>query len=137
MGKAKNKRIYARERELELKLIMTFKNMKNFNQDSAYSKAKYKVEKIKGFYKHLAAYIIVNALIYGIKIIKNLNFDDSFSEIWLDINFYGLWFFWGIGLACHAFSVFGTDRLFGKNWEQNKIKQFMEEDEHNFDSNNK
>ena len=111
--------------------------MKNFNQYDAYSRAKHKVDRIRGFYKHLTAYIIVNSLIYGINIIKNLNFGDSFSEIWFDINFYGLWFFWGIGLACHAFSVFGTDHLFGKNWEENKIKKFMEEDEHNANANKK
>lgn len=120
---------------MELKLIMTLKNMKNFNQDSTYTRAKYKVEKLKRFYKHLAAYIIVNSLIFGVKIIKNFNFDNSISELWLDINFYGLWFIWGIGLAFHAFCVFGADHLFGKNWEQNKIKQFMDEDERNANSN--
>ena len=111
--------------------------MKNFNQNNAYSRAKYKVDRIKGFYKHLAAYIIINALIYGFKIIKNLNFGDSFSEIWFDIDFYGIWLFWGIGLAFHAFSVFGTDYFFGQNWEENKIKQFMEEEEQNIKSKNK
>ena len=110
--------------------------MINFNQDNAYSRAKHKVDRIKGFYKHLAAYIIINSLILGFKIIKNFNFGDSFSEIWVDINFYGIWLFWGIGLAFHAISVFGVDYIFGQNWEENKIKQFMEE-EHNIKSNNK
>lgn len=111
--------------------------MKHHNQSDAYSRAKYKVERIKKFYKHLAAYIIVNSLILGIKIVKNFNFGDSFSDLWIDINFYGVWLFWGIGLAFHAFAVFGADHLFGKNWEENKIKQFMEEDERNVNSNNK
>jgi len=111
--------------------------MKNFNQNDAYSRARNKVEKIKGFYKHLAAYIIINSLIFGIKIIKNFNFKDSNFELWVDINFFGIWFFWGIGLAFHAFSVFGTDYFFGKNWEENKIKQMMDEDEQNINSKNK
>lgn len=111
--------------------------MKTFNQDNAYSRAKHKVDRIKGFYKHLAAYIIINSLILGIKIIRNFNFGDSFIELWVDINFYGIWLYWGIGLAFHAFSVFGVDYFFGKNWEEDKIKQFMEEDERNINSNNR
>jgi 2TM domain len=110
--------------------------MKKFNQKDAYSRARYKVDRIKGFYKHLAAYIIINSLIYGFKIIKNINFGDSFSEVWFDINFYGIWLFWGIGLAFHAFSVFGVIPFFGKNWEENKIKKYMEEEERNIKSNN-
>ena len=110
--------------------------MKHYNnQNDSYSRAKYKVNRIKRFYNHLAAYIIVNSLILGIKFFKNFNFGDSFSDVWVDINFYGVWVFWGIGLAFHAFAVFGTDYFFGKNWEENKIKKFMEDDEHNVNSN--
>lgn len=105
--------------------------MKNFNQNDAYSRAKYKVERIKKFYKHLAAYIIVNSLILGLKIVRNLNHGESFSEAFFDIDFYGIWLFWGLGLAFHAFAVFGSDYFFGRNWEENKIKQYMEEDELN------
>ncbi|MBE9489679.1 MAG: 2TM domain-containing protein [Bacteroidetes bacterium] len=110
--------------------------MKNYYNDDAYSRAKYKVERIKRFYKHLAAYIIVNSLILGIKIIRNLTHGESFSEAIFDINFYGIWLFWGIGLAFHAFAVFGVDHFLGKNWEENKIKQFMEEDNHKVNSKN-
>ena len=110
--------------------------MKNYYNDDAYSRAKYKVDRIKRFYKHLAAYIIVNSLIFGIKIIRNLTHGESFSEAIFDINFYGVWLFWGIGLAFHAFAVFGVDNLLGKNWEENKIKQFMDEDEHKVNSKN-
>ncbi len=111
--------------------------MKNFNQNNAYSRAKHKVGRIKGFYEHLVGYIIINSLIYGFKIIKKLNFGDTFSEIWVDINFYGIWLFWGIGLGLHAFSVFGVVPFFGQSWEENKIKQFMKEEEHNIKSNSK
>lgn len=111
--------------------------MKTFNDKDAYSRARHKVNRIKGFYKHLAAYIIINSLFFGIRIIRNFDFGDSFSDIWFDINFNGIWLFWGIGLAFHAFSVFGVDHFFGKNWEENKINQFMEEDERDVNSNNK
>jgi 2TM domain len=111
--------------------------MKNYNnKNDAYSRARYKVDRIRGFYKHLAAYIIINSLILGIKIIKDFNFGDSNFDLWVDINIYGIWFFWGIGLAFHAFSVFGVIPFFGKNWEENKIKKYMEEEEYNIKSNN-
>lgn len=111
--------------------------MENLNQNDAYSRARHKVDRIKGFYKHLAAYIIINSIILGIKIIKNFNIGDTNFDLWIDINFYGTWLFWGIGLAFHAFSVFGSDYFFGKNWEENKIKQMMEEDEQNINSKNR
>ncbi len=109
--------------------------MKKLSHNDTYLRAKHKVNKLKGFYKHLAAYIIINSLIFGMKIIRNLTHGETFSEAFLDIDFYGIWLFWGIGLAFHAFAVFGTGYFFGQNWEENKIKQFMEEDEHNINSN--
>ena len=39
---------------------------------------------------------------------------------------YSVWFFWGIGIAFHTFKVFGFGLLLGKNWEDRKIKEFME-----------
>ncbi|RLD30048.1 MAG: hypothetical protein DRI75_01455 [Bacteroidetes bacterium] len=111
--------------------------MKNYNQDDAYLRAKHKMNKLKGFYKHLAAYIIINSLIFGMKIIRNLTHGETFSEAFFDIDFYGLWLFWGIGLAFHAFCVFGANHMFGKDWEENKIKKFMEDDERNVNSNRK
>jgi 2TM domain-containing protein len=110
--------------------------MKQFNQDDAYFRAKYKVERIRRFYKHLAIYIIVVAFVFGIKIVKHMTHGESFFEAITSINIYGIWLFWGIGLTFHAFAVFGTDYFLGKNWEENKMKQFMQEDEENFKSNN-
>lgn len=111
--------------------------MKNHIQNNTYSRAKYKVDKIKKFYKHLAAFIIVNSFSLSIKIVRNLNNGESFSEAFFDISFNGILIFWGIGLAFHAFSVFGIDSVLGKNWEENKIDQFMEEDQYNINSNRK
>lgn len=108
--------------------------MKNFNQDDTFLRAKYKVERIKIFYKHLAAYLIINMLISGMDIINHVTHGGSFSDIVFGYNHSRLWLYWGIGLAFHAFAVFGSDHLFGKNWEENKIKKFMEEEERNINS---
>lgn len=55
------------------------------------------------------------------------NFLESISEF----ETFKVWLYWGIGLVVHAFSVFGLPFIFGKNWEENKIQQFMEEESKN------
>jgi hypothetical protein len=37
-------------------------------------------------------------------------------------------FFWGIGLAFHWFGVFGKNIVFSKEWEDRKMKEFMDKD---------
>ncbi|VAW22464.1 hypothetical protein MNBD_BACTEROID04-389, partial [hydrothermal vent metagenome] len=38
---------------------------------------------------------------------------------------YSTMIFWGIGLAFHAFSVFGMDFILGKKWEERKIEEII------------
>ena len=40
-------------------------------------------------------------------------------------------FFWGLGLLAHALSVFLPDFIMGQNWEERKIKEFMEKEKAN------
>ncbi|NQY06777.1 MAG: 2TM domain-containing protein [Flavobacteriaceae bacterium] len=98
--------------------------MSNYIDEERYIRAKKRVEKIKGFYIHLAVYIIVNLFILGVKFIDDYKDGDNFWEF----GSFGTVFFWGIGLAVHAISVFGFGFVFGKNWEERKLKQFMDEE---------
>ncbi len=92
-----------------------------FEKEEAYLRAEKKVKKIQGFYRHLLIYLAVNIfLISTIKIRTNLPFW-SFGTFSTAI-------FWGIGLAFHFFGAFGSDKLFGKNWEQRKIEEYMNKD---------
>lgn len=86
-------------------------------------RARKRVKKIKGFYTHLLIYVIINIMIVVINI-QDLEPGESYFQY---KNFFTL-FFWGIGLAIHGLSVFLTDFILGKNWEERKIKKFMEED---------
>lgn len=96
-------------------------------QNSAYLKARRKVELLKGFYGHLTVYILVNIAI--ILVSSNI-----FGRGKTDFFHWGSYvpaFFWGIGLLFHGVYVFLT--LYFKNnvlrrWEERKIKQFLEED---------
>jgi hypothetical protein len=129
LGKEKNKSIYAGGRERQLALIeKQINKMKNLEQESAYERAKEKVDKLRGFYKHLAVYLIVNGFLYGRKIINSFDLEFSIAEVLVIIP-KGIWFYWGIGLVFHAIFVFGFPYLFSKNWEENKINEYMEEEE--------
>jgi hypothetical protein len=86
-----------------------------------YLEAKKRVKKLKGFYTHLAIYLLVNLLIVFINI-QDLKPGESYFK-WE--NFITL-FFWGIGLLAHAMSVFVPQFVLGKNWEERKIRELMD-----------
>lgn len=87
-------------------------------EDDRYKRAKERVEEIRGFYVHLFVYIIVN---FGLFMINIITAPGAFWFYWPLIG-------WGIGLFIHGFSVFGTQSLFGRDWEEKKIKEIMEKD---------
>ncbi|CAM1357928.1 conserved hypothetical protein [Tenacibaculum sediminilitoris] len=100
------------------------------NVDNKRLKAELRVQEIKDFYKHVITYIIVNLFftllsnyfnimirIYDDIKISNKVTDNGFEH-------YSLWGIWGIILIIDAFKVFGFRKLFGKDWEENKIKEF-------------
>lgn len=97
--------------------------MENFSDDIKRKRAIKKVRAIRGFYKHFAVYVIVNIVLITIKFYK---LDPG--EHFLEFNTFSTPLFWGIGLILHAFSTFGTDVLFGNNWEERKIRQIMDKD---------
>lgn len=92
--------------------------MESHDKES-YRKAKKRLEDVKGFYTNLISYIIVNVFLF----ILNLVFTPG---TW--------WFifplvFWGIGVVFHFLGIFIFDnKIFGKKWEERKIKEYMEEE---------
>ncbi|WP_347049876.1 2TM domain-containing protein [Flavobacterium olei] len=90
----------------------------NLNEEERYIKAKKKVENIKGFYGNLISYIFVNAILIFINLYTSPTY---------------LWFFWpllwwGVGVIFHGLKVFEVFRGMGKEWEERKIKEFMEKE---------
>jgi hypothetical protein len=102
--------------------------MENYKEEERYLRAKKRVEKIKGFYWHLASYLIVNIFISSSKIISDLSEGKSFIDAFFDFGTFAVWIFWGIGIFFHAFGVFGKDIIFAKEWEDKKIQQFLNEE---------
>lgn len=96
----------------------------NFNPDTRYELAYKRVKRIKGFYIHLLVYVLVNAFI----IVSSFNRSVLGSEIFFRWETFSTALFWGIGLVAHGMSVFGRDLFFGADWEERKIKEFMDKD---------
>ncbi|MBE4950483.1 2TM domain-containing protein [Chryseobacterium culicis] len=89
--------------------------------DMDYQRARRQVERLRGFYGHLFAYVAVNAMIVVYNCM-NLKPGESYFQF---KNFFTATF-WGIGVAAHALSVFLPRISFIRKWEDNKIKELME-----------
>lgn len=103
-------------------------NREDFSNEERFIRAKERVDKLKGFYWHLFSYICVNLFISISKIISNMSGGESFMDAFWDFGTFALWIFWGIGIGFHAMGVFGTNLVFGRKWEERKLKEFMDED---------
>jgi hypothetical protein len=97
----------------------------NFSEDQKYIRAKKRVEELKAYYWHLAAYIIVNIFLSTVQIIDGITESKTFTEIFYDFGIYGVWLMWGIGLAFHTLKIFGFPFFMGKDWEDRKINEYM------------
>tara|TARA_R110002073_G_scaffold139232_2_gene289277 strand:- start:55436 stop:55780 length:345 start_codon:yes stop_codon:yes gene_type:complete len=109
---------------------------KDYSKEERYLKAKKRVKEIQGFYWHLAVYIVINSFITVNIVIRNVYENgETMQEAFLDFGLFFVWVSWGIGLAIHAFVVFGSfPFLFGKNWEARKIKELIEKEEEHYKS---
>lgn len=97
------------------------------NPDNEYVNAYRKMKRIKAFYVHLGVYVIVNVFLIAINYSQNLSESAAFWR-W---ETFSTALFWGVGLAGHGLSVFNSNFLFGKNWEEKKIDQFMKKEKEN------
>jgi hypothetical protein len=87
-----------------------------YQEEERYYEAKKRVEEIKGFYGNLMSYIVVNIGLLILNLVTSPKY---------------LWFFWpmlgwGIGVLFHGMKVFNFMPFLGKDWEEQKIKQFMD-----------
>ena len=119
----KEMQIFKTENEFKVRLPM-LTNAISFRETQAshisakrYEKAKERVEAIKGFYGNLTAYCIV------IPVLAYINYRTT-SFTWVIFPALG----WGFGLLGHGLKAYGYNPLFGKNWEERKIKELMDDD---------
>lgn len=90
--------------------IVVMETQTIFNENTAYIKAKERVENLKGFYGNLISYCFVIPIL----VIINLN-QGGFQWFWFPM------MGWGMGVSFHAFETFG----YGKSWEEKKIQEIL------------
>jgi hypothetical protein len=86
-----------------------------FNDNTAYYRAKKRVEELKGFYGNLISYCCVIPVLIFI----NLTYMPEFQWFWFSAAG------WGFGLLMHAFKVFG----YSSNWEERKIQEILSKED--------
>jgi len=100
----------------------TMETSNTSQQNNKYIKAVERVEEIKGFYSSLIAYCIVIPFLIFI----NLKYVPQFHWFWFPI------MGWGIGLIFQGFKAFAYNPFLGRDWEERKIKEYMNEDHKQF-----
>ncbi len=106
---------------MQQKYLNQDNNSENFNEDERYYRAKKRIKELKGFYWHFASYVVINIFLIALIAIGND------GNIW-NFGTFATAFFWGIGLIFHFLHVFGPTFFFGRNWEERKIKEYMDKD---------
>ena len=88
--------------------------------DARYLRAKARIETEKKFYSDLISYALFIPFLAAINYYTN-----RWDYMWF------LWaaFGWGIGLVFKAVKVFGLNPFFGRDWEERKIREFMNKEE--------
>ncbi|MDR4955087.1 histidine kinase [Chryseobacterium sp. ES2] len=81
------------------------------DDSAAYQRAQKRVKEIKSFYMNLISYCTISAFLIFI------NLFTSNRNHWFWFPVLG----WGIGVASHAFQVFGV----GESWQEKKIREIM------------
>jgi sensor histidine kinase YesM len=86
-----------------------------YNENTAYYRAKKRVEELKGFYGNLISYCCVIPIL----IFVNLTYSPQFHWFWFSAAG------WGFGILMHAFKVFG----YSSNWEERKIQEILRKED--------
>lgn len=100
------------------KKIEVMTTQAEYINEKRYERAKKRVDELKGFYIHMAIYLIM------VPVFIFLNFKTT-SYPWAMFPIIG----WGLGLSGHAMEVFGYNPFLGKNWEERKIREMMRKDD--------
>jgi hypothetical protein len=92
----------------------------NTDKQNRYIRAKERVSEIKKFYTSLAGYVVFISILAAVNYYTN-----EWSYMWF------LWaaFGWGIGILFQAAKAYQWSPFMGKNWEERKLKEFMEDED--------
>ncbi|RAV30047.1 2TM domain-containing protein [Sinomicrobium soli] len=94
------------------------------SEEALYQRARKRIRKEKGFYRHLMWYVIINLIILVSIAVPSGMKGEAFWNFWT----FSTAFYWGIGLVVHGVSVFMPRVFLGKEWEERQIRKYMEKD---------
>lgn len=94
--------------------------MESDNRENRYLRAKERVANIKKFYTSLMFYVVFIGFLAWLNYYSN-----GWNYMWF------LWaaFGWGIGIVFQGLKAFGWMPFMSKDWEEKKIREFMDEEE--------
>ncbi len=95
------------------------KRLSNSEIDSKYIRARKRLDELKGFYYSLISYCLV------IPFLIFINYKTSWGFQWFWFPLGG----WGIGLGIQAYHVFINNGVLGRQWEERKLQEFINEEE--------
>ena len=81
----------------------------------AYERARRKVRSLRGFYRHLAVYLVVNAGFVALHLLA------PWGRPWFWFPMLG----WGAGVLVHGLGVWGGSFWLGTEWEERKIAALL------------
>jgi hypothetical protein len=84
--------------------------------EDAVKHARERVQRLRGFYVHIAVYVVV---ISGLALIDWIT---APSDWWVQWPMVG----WGIGLAAHGVAMLFESSLLGPEWEERKTQELLE-----------
>lgn len=115
MGRQKDSRIDEQGKKQPMEINV---NESIFDTDRQYKKAKRKVHEIRSFYINLSLFSIFIPIIIAI----NLYFVPEYHWFWFSM------IGWGTSVIFHGLAVFDCNPFMQNNWEERKIKQFIDEE---------
>ena len=90
--------------------------MQDLTTDPRYKEARNRARRLRGFYVHALVFVLVNLGLFAV------NFLTTPGKWWFGWPTLG----WGIGLMAHGLSVAAVPSLFGADWEERKIREYLE-----------
>ena len=110
-----NEQVFTVKIPILTKQISVMETTTSYSENTAYFRAKKRVEQLKGFYGNLISYCCVIPIL----IFVNLTYSPQFHWFWFSAAG------WGFGLTMHAFQTFG----YGANWEERKIQEILNKED--------
>ena len=90
--------------------------MNDLTQNTRYREARRHARNVRSWYMHAAIYVLVIGGLLVLNLLQNP------GRLWVGWSAFG----WGLGLVAHGLSVFAGPTFFGAEWEERKIREYLE-----------